>query len=254
MQTTMHSAQASKSLLRSPTITVARLALESYFRSGWMWGEFVLVLVFFAALFFPFQENVAYFNGTSNYDLGFIAVLGAVALVRQSTSARTYLLLARLTTRSAYSRGLMLATVALRLPLYVLFLVLVLLFHRLTDPAFMSLFWGAVGLLPNVMLAGIVTIALCSPMATRLKRICFLTWLALVLFSISPVFLIPASVYNALGIVRIPLWPVVVCGNLSVTGNFGWQSVLGLALVLLYAAFIAWLAGYWLERRELLLY
>src|SRR5947209_13808628 len=108
--------ETSRAFWRTPGMTIARLTLESYFRSGWMWGEFVLVLVFFAALFFPFQENVAYFNGTSSYSLGFIAILGAAALVRQSTSARTYLLLARLTTRSAYCRGLMLATAVLRLP------------------------------------------------------------------------------------------------------------------------------------------
>jgi hypothetical protein len=79
-----------KALWRTPAITVARLTLESYFRSGWMWAEFVLVLVFFAALFFPFQEDVPYFYGTSNWDLSAIAILGAAIMVRQATSARTY--------------------------------------------------------------------------------------------------------------------------------------------------------------------
>jgi hypothetical protein len=36
---------------RCPSVTIARLTLESYFRSGWMWAEFVLVLVFFAAVY-----------------------------------------------------------------------------------------------------------------------------------------------------------------------------------------------------------
>jgi hypothetical protein len=66
----------SKSLWRTPSITIARLTLESYFRSGRMWTEFVLVIVFFAALFFPFLEDVPYFYGTSNWDLSAIAVLG----------------------------------------------------------------------------------------------------------------------------------------------------------------------------------
>jgi hypothetical protein len=48
--------ETSRSLWRTPSITVARLTLESYFRSGWMWVEFVLVLVFFAALFFHFKK------------------------------------------------------------------------------------------------------------------------------------------------------------------------------------------------------
>ncbi|MGZ3612188.1 MAG: hypothetical protein ACXVBU_19215, partial [Ktedonobacteraceae bacterium] len=71
-----------------------------------MWAEFVLVLVFFAALFFPFQEDVPYFYGTSNWDLSAIAVLGAAIMVRQATSARTYVLLARISSRASYSRGL----------------------------------------------------------------------------------------------------------------------------------------------------
>src|SRR5574340_934623 len=84
----------SRSFWRIPSITIARLTLESYFRSGWMWVEFVLVLVFFAALFFPFMEDVPYFYGTSNWDLSAIAILGASIMVRQATSARTYVLLA----------------------------------------------------------------------------------------------------------------------------------------------------------------
>ena len=42
--------------MRTQSTTVARLTLESYLRSGWMWAEFVLVLVFFAALFFRFKK------------------------------------------------------------------------------------------------------------------------------------------------------------------------------------------------------
>src|SRR5438876_10883958 len=93
----------SKSSWQIPSITIARLTLVSYFRSGWMWTEFVLVLVFFAALFFPFQEDVSYFYGTSNWDLSAIAILGAAIMVRQATSARTYVLLARLSSRVSYS-------------------------------------------------------------------------------------------------------------------------------------------------------
>jgi hypothetical protein len=99
-----------------------------------MWGEFVLVLACFAALYFPFMESTAYFNGTTSFSLGAIAILGPAIMVRQATGARTYLLLARLTSRSAYSCGLMLAAAILRVPLYLFFLILVLLAHRLTDP------------------------------------------------------------------------------------------------------------------------
>jgi hypothetical protein len=50
--TSINPVAALRAIWQMPGVTVARLILESYFRSGWMWAEFVLVLVFFAALFF----------------------------------------------------------------------------------------------------------------------------------------------------------------------------------------------------------
>lgn len=252
--TSSGTAREKTGLLRSPSVTVARLILASYLRSGWMWGEFVLVLVFFTALFFPFPENAAYFNGTTTFSLGAIAILGPAIMVRQATSARTYLLLARLTSRAAYSRGLMLAATLLRFPLYLFFLALVLLAHRLIDPTAGALFWGAVGILPNTMLVAVLTISLCAPMATRLKRIYFLAWLALMLFSFKPVLAIPSWLEAVLSISQLPLWPVAMCYTLSVTGNPDLLSLLGLLLVACYCVIIAFVAGYWLEKRELLLY
>lgn len=241
-------------LFRSATITVARLTLASYLRSGWMWAEFVLVLAFFAALYFPFMESTAYFNGTSNFSLGAIAIVGPAIMVRQATSARTYLLLARLTSRTAYSRGLMLAAAFLRIPLYLLFLTLVLLAHRLTDPTPDALFWGMVGLLPNTILVAVLTVCLCSPMATRLRRIYFLGWVALVLFSFKPLIPLPSWLEAALSISQFPLWPVAANYTLSVAGEFDLLNLLALGLTVVYWILLAVIAGYWLEKRELLLH
>jgi hypothetical protein len=241
-------------LLRLPGVTVARLTLASYARSGWMWGEGVLVVVFFAVLYFPYLESTAYFNGTALFSLGALAILGPAIMVRQATSARTYLLLARLTSRAAYSRGLMLAAAALRLPLYLLFLTLVLLFHRLSDPAPGALLWGLVGSIPAIMLVAALTVALCSPIATRLKRIAFLGWVALLLFSYKPIFPIPGWLDTILSISQFPLWPLQACYTLSLTGNFDLLSLLGLLLIAVYAVLIAQVAGYWLEKRDLLLH
>lgn len=245
---------ASRSLWRTPSITIARLTLESYFRSGWMWAEFVLVLVFFAALFFPFQEDVPYFYGTSNWDLSAIALLGAAIMVRQATSARTYVLLARLSSRASYSRGLMLATAVLRIPIFIFMLLLVLLAHRLINPTAERMFIGAIGVLPTTLLVSVLTVALSSPIAIRLKRILFLAWIAVVLFSISPIFELPTSILNVLGIVRIPLWPISACYQVSVSGTIGLTGLLGMLLVAVYIIGLTLIAGYWLERRELLLY
>jgi hypothetical protein len=235
-------------------MTIARLTLESYFRSGWMWAEFVLVLVFFAALFFPFQEDVPYFYGTSNWDLSTIAVLGAAIMVRQATSARTYVLLARLSSRASYSRGLMLAAAALRMPIFLFMLLLVLVAHRLINPTVEKMFIGTLGLLPTTLLISVLTVVLSSPIATRLMRILFLTWIAVVLFSISPIFTLPSSVLNVLEIVRIPLWPISACYQVSVSGTIGLTGVVGMLLIAVYILGLALVAGMWLERRELLLY
>lgn len=241
-------------LLRSPSVTVARLTLASYARSGLMWGEFVLILVFFAALYFPFEESALYFNGTGMFCLGALAILGPAIMVRQATSARTYLLLARLTSRAAYCRGLMLAAAALRFPLYLLFLALVLLFHRLTDPIPGVLFWGMIGIVPVTMLVAVLTVGLCSPMATRLKRIVFLSWVAVVLFSFKPIVRIPNWLDALLSVTQLPLWPLQASYTLCFTGNFDLLALLGLALLAGYAVLIALIAGYWLEKRELLLH
>ena len=244
----------SKSFWRTPGMTIARLTLESYFRSGWMRTEFVPVLVFFAALFFPFQEDVPYFYGTSNWDLSAIAILGAAIMVRQATSARTYVLLARLSSRASYSRGLMLAAAVLRIPIFLFMLLLVLLAHRLINPPADKMLIGAIGVLPTTIFVSVLTVALSSPIATRLMRILFLTWIAVVLFSISPIFTIPTSVQNVLGIVRIPLWPISACYQVSVLGTVSLTSVLGMLLIAVYMIGLALVAGRWLERRELLLY
>ena len=244
----------SRSFWRTQSTTIARLTLESYFRSGWMWAEFVLVLVFFAALFFPFQEDMPYFYGTSNWDLSAIAVLGAAIMVRQATSARTYVLLARISSRASYSRGLMIAAAALRIPIFLFMLLLVLVAHRLINPTVDKMFIGALGVLPITILISVLTVALSSPIATRLMRILFLTWIAVVLFSISPIFTIPSAVLNVLAIVRIPLWPISACYQVSVSGTIGLSGILGMLLVAIYIIGLSLVAGMWLERRELLLY
>lgn len=243
-----------KVLWHMPDVTVARLTLESYFRSGWMWLEFVLVLLCFAALFFPFRVYTAGFYGTSNLALGAIAVLGTAIMVRQATGARTYLVLSRLSSRASYSRGLMLATALLRVPLLVLMLGLVLITGQLIDPAAGPLLIGIIGLLPNCLLLAILTVALSSPMATRLKRIIFLAWLALVLFAQSPLSWLPDTVISVLRVASVPLLPLIACYNISVTGTIGLADASGLIMEGVYMVVLALIAGYWLERRDLLLY
>jgi hypothetical protein len=148
----------------------------------------------------------------------------------------------------------MLAAASLRIPIFLFMLLLVLLAHRLINPSAEKMFIGAIGLLSTTILVSVLTVALSSPIATRSMRILFLTWIAVVLFSISPIFNIPTSILNVLGIVRIPLWPISVCYQMSISGMIRLTGVLGLLLVAVYITGLAFVAGKWLERRELLLY
>ncbi len=148
----------------------------------------------------------------------------------------------------------MLATAVLRIPIFLFMLLLVLLAHRLINPTADKMLVGAIGVLPNTILVSVLTVALSSPIATRLKRILFLVWIAVVLFSISPIFTLPVSIMNVLAIVRIPLWPISGCYQVSVSGTIGIAGVLGILIEAVYIIGLALIAGYWLERRELLLY
>ncbi|HKV01330.1 MAG TPA: hypothetical protein VJQ26_04345, partial [Ktedonobacteraceae bacterium] len=104
------------------------------------------------------------------------------------------------------------------------------------------------------MLVAVLTVTLCPPITTRLTRILFLCWIAVVFFSISPVFAVPTSFINVLSIVRIPMWPIVACYSMSTTGTIGLAGMSGLLLEGVYVVGLALIAGYLLERRELLLY
>ena len=148
----------------------------------------------------------------------------------------------------------MLAAAALRIPIFLFMLLLVLLAHRLINPTADKMFIGTLGVLPTTIFVSVLTVALSSPIATRLMRILFLSWIAVVLFSISPIFTIPSSILNVLMIVRIPLWPISACYQVSVSGTIGLTGMLGMLLVALYIIGLVLVAGMWLERRELLLY
>lgn len=229
------------------SLTVARLSLESYIRSNWLWGEVVIVLGLFAALFFPFPVSLATLFGAAGTGLYALAILGAAIMVRHSISGRTYLALAKLPSRRPYLRGLMLATAILRLPLYALLLILALSFQRLLNLDFGTLLVGSIGLLANCWLLSVLTVALSAPMATRLTRIVFVAWL---LAAIAPF----DKIASFLTVLRLPLLPVAACFSMGVTGSFEWFDALALVVQILLIAIITLVAGFWLERRELFLY
>jgi hypothetical protein len=179
-----------------PTVTVARFTLRSYVRSGWILGDIVLVWLLYASFFFEFGGNVAYFYATAAEGLGVLTVLGTVVMVQRAMNARVYLPLARLTSRSAYVRGLILATGVLRVPLFLMLMLLAMAYHQFSPPpchigdciegaTIVNMSIGALGLLVNCIVLSTLTVVLSVPIATRRIQIVFLVWLAAVLYSIA---------------------------------------------------------------------
>ena len=150
-----------KEFWRLPSLTVARFTLVSYVRSGWILGDVVFVWLLYAIFFLEFGGNVAYFFGTAGQGLGVLAILGTVVMVQRAMSARVYLPLSRLTSRSAYIRGLVIATGVMRVPLFLMLMLLALSYHHFSPPPcegigrcieganVSNMTFGALGLLAN---------------------------------------------------------------------------------------------------------
>jgi hypothetical protein len=212
--------RAVRRLARSPSVTVARLTLEGYARTGWILADLLLVVAIWAGLLFPYAQDTAAFYGTAGLSLGGEAILGTALFVRRSVGARTYLVLARLTSRGAYSRGLMLAAVALRVGTVLLLLALALASGRIIHPTLAPLLRGAVGLAANCAVVAVLVVTLSSPIATRRALIVFLLWLVGVLIPAGTTASWPAALPQAFALVRLPSLPILTLVN-SAAGSGG---------------------------------
>lgn len=249
-----------KGFWRLPSVTVASFTLRSYIRSGWILGDIVLTWLLYAAFFFQFGGNVAYFYATAGQGLGVLAILGTVVMAQRAMNARVYLPLARLTSRSSYVRGLILAAGVLRVPLFLMLMLLALGYHQFSPPkcfigdciegaTVVNMTIGAIGLLANCIIISTLTVVLSVPVATRRVQIVFLAWLVAVLYSNSNL----GPVAGFLAVSRIPLAPLAACYNLGATGTMSWYGLLMLALAAGYVVALTLLAEFWLARRDLLL-
>lgn len=234
----------------SPTITVARFTLRSYMGSGWILGDIVFVWLLYAAFFLEFGGNVSYFFSTTGQGLGVLAILGTIVIVKRSMNARLYLPLARLTSRSAYLQGLMLATCVLRIPSYLLMLLLGGGYHThapsfgIQGASFGNLLLGSIGLLINCIIVSILTIVLSLPITTRRIQIIFLAWLAAVLY-------VGNNANPYLSIIHFPIAPIAVCFSLGTT-TIGWYELYMVLVAIGYIVALVWLASYWFSRRDLI--
>lgn len=244
------------SLWRSPTLTIARFMLKSHIRSGWILGDIVFIWFLYAAFFYEFGGDVAYFYGTMNEALSALAVLSTIVMTQRAMTARMYLPLSRLSSRSAYIGGLIIATAFLRVPSFLLTLLLALGFHRhipvfgIQGATFSNMLPGAVGLLLNTIFVALLTIVLYRPLATRLLQIIFLLWCVAMLYSSTTINIIA----QYLSIAHLPLIPITVCYSLGTGGAFDIYSF-GMVLVTIgYTIVLAFLANFLLNRRDLILH
>lgn len=256
----MSAAHMLRELWRLPGMTVARFTLVSYIRSGWILGDVVFVWLLYAIFFLEFGGNVAYFYGTANQGLGVLAILGTVVMVQRAMNARVYLPLSRITSRSAYIRGLIIATAMLRIPLFLLLMVLAMLHHNFSPPActigdciqgatLSNMLPGAIGLLANCTVISTLIVIFSAPIATRRARILLLLWFAAVLYSNTSL----GPVAAVLSVVRIPLIPLTICYSLGTTQSIDWSGIGALAIMVVYVVGLTLLGEYWLKRRDLIL-
>ena len=251
---------ALKAFWRLPSLTIARFTLASYMRSGWIVGDIVLVWLLYAIFFLEFGGNVAYFYGTATQGLGAVAILGTVVMVQRAMTARVYLPLSRITSRSAYMRGLVIATAVLRIPLFLLLMLLAMAHHNFSPPpcTFMNciegatisnMLPGAIGLLAICIVISTLIVTFSAPIATRRTRILLLLWFAAVLYSNTS----PGPVAAFLGISRIPLLPLSICYSFGTTATIGWSGIGALLIMAIYVVGLTLLGEYWLRKRDLIL-
>ena len=247
-------------LWHSPTLTVARFTFRSYIHSGWILGNIVFIWLLYAIFYLEFGGDTVYFFGTANPGLGLLAVLGTIVMTQRAVTARMYLPLARLTSRGAYIRGLIIASSVLVIPAFLLLMAMAVSYHRFSPPpcnptciagaTFTNMLLGGLGLIINCIIVSALTVVLSRPIATRRIQIVFLAWLLCVLYSNSNLGLVA----QYLSWTRIPLAPLIVCFNLGTTGIANWYDALMMLVALGYIIGLTLLAQFWFTKRDLILY
>jgi len=247
-------------LWHSPTLSVARFTLRSYIRSGWILGNIVFLWLLYAIFYLEVGADTTYFFGTANPGLGLLAVLGTIVMTQRAITARMYLPLARLASRDAYIRGLIIASSAFVIPSFLLLMTMAMSYHRFSPPpcnptciagaTFATMLLGGLGLVINCIIVSALTVVLSRPIATRRIQIVFLAWLLCVLYSNSNL----GIVAQYLSWTRIPLAPLVICFNLGATGIANWYDATMVVIALGYIVGLTLLAESWFSRRDLILF
>lgn len=243
-------------LWRSQTITIARFTLRSYIRSWWILGNIVFIWLLYAIFFLETGSDVKYFYGVATPGLYILSILSTIVLTQRAMQARIYLPLARLKSRAAYIRGLILATGCLCVLHFLLTLLLAMSYHRyapslgIQGATISNMLPGALGTILNCMILSTLTVLLSAPIATRRIQIVFLVWLAGVLYSNTNTDIVA----HYLSVIRVVLAPIVTCSSLGGVESIDGYSFAMIALAIGYIIALSWLVEYWFSKRDMILH
>lgn len=234
---------------------VARLALDSYVRSGWVIGDVLLVVVLIAISTSGSDPRsahpvAAYFFGLHSVDFVAASILGTVLLVRRSLGLRSLVVLSRLRSRTAYPAGLALAAGVLRVPQLALLVALGAATGHLPAADLVAVPAASVGLLANALLAVAVTVALLSPFSGRRELLGALLYAAAALV---PVTGLPPLAAHLQGVVQLPLWPLSVNGQASSVAALTPPQLAAVPLTAAAAVLVLLAAGRRFRERDVLL-
>lgn len=234
----------------APSLEIARFTLASYARSGWLLLDILLIWFIYSIFFSASKISIHGFFDIAIPAMVVETTLGSSILVHRSMKSNLYLPLARLSSRSPYLYGIMIASSALRIALYIMLLLMVTTAKNIIDINWLNIIGGSCGLLLICILCTLLTITLSRPIATRPAQIIFMVWIVIVLYTNTRMAL---SIASYLQIFQLPLKPIALCDQLSSQNTIDGWTVAGILLMLAYMAAIIAIARYWFSKRDLYL-
>src|ERR1700681_1972729 len=240
---------------RAQTMTVIRLSLSNYLRSGWIFLEVAIALAAVAlAPAAAHSDNAgglpSFFGLSGTLFIG-ESLIGSLLLGRRAFGPSAYMFLARLPSRRPYAAGVALAAAALRIPLLVLMLTLGLALGKIVDPPVDWLIFAGLGMLLPACVVASIAILLSPPVGTRITLAIFLAWLLVIFRPTRTTAGLTPDVNRALDLLWVPLRPALDSIASSTHGIAAGWSVVPVLVQAAYLIGIAVLAGVLLERRTL---
>ena len=131
----------------TPSLEIARFTLASYARSGWLLLDILLIWFIYSVFFSASKISIHGFFDIAIPTMVVETALGSSILVHRSMKSNLYLPLARLSSRSPYLYGVIIASSTLRIALYSMLLLMVTTSKNIIDISWLNVISGSLGLL-----------------------------------------------------------------------------------------------------------